>query len=410
MTHDNAVKLGPDLDRLAVSNLLAQSGEQIALAAAPIVAVVMLGANIAETGGLQTILTLPFLLLAVPAGLLADRVSRRGLMVAAEALRAAAMLAVLGLVLSGEITWPLLAGLGFLAVAGTVVFSVAAPAIVPSLVTPALLSTANARIELGRTMAFAAGPALGGMLVGWSGAEAAYALAAALSVGTVLLLRGLNEPRLPRAKRPPILKGLGEGVAFVARHRLLAPVFVTQFVFNIGCFVNITAFVPHAVHGLGMSPAAIGIVLGMYGFGSVAGALLAPKVFQAISFGSVVAIGPISGLAGAVSMALTVWFPFPALAALGFLLMGAGPVLWVISTTTIRQSVTPASMLGRVSAINILAYSARPIGAGLAGLIGGVFGVEACLLTAVALFLLQALVMLLSPLPRLIDQPAAETA
>jgi MFS family permease len=128
----NASKPGSSLNRLAISNLLAQSGEQIALAAAPIVAVVMLGADIAEAGGLQTILTLPFLLLAIPAGLLADRMSRRRLMVAAEALRAASMLMVLALILSGAITWPLLAALGFLAVTGTVVFSVAGPALVPS--------------------------------------------------------------------------------------------------------------------------------------------------------------------------------------------------------------------------------------------------------------------------------------
>src|SRR3546814_6471773 len=63
--------------RLAWSNLAAQSAEQVGLAAAPIVAVLALGAGAAETGLLQTAQTLPFLLLAIPAGLLADRRSRR---------------------------------------------------------------------------------------------------------------------------------------------------------------------------------------------------------------------------------------------------------------------------------------------------------------------------------------------
>ncbi len=406
----NASKPGSSLNRLAISNLLAQSGEQIALAAAPIVAVVMLGADIAEAGGLQTILTLPFLLLAIPASLLADRMSRRRLMVAAEALRAASMLMVLALILSGAITWPLLAALGFLAVTGAVVFSVAGPALVPSLVTRDLLSLANARIELGRTMAFAAGPALGGVLVGWSGAEMAYALAASLSLAAASLLWRMPEPARAPAGRRPIIKDLREGIGFVARHRLLAPVFITQFVFNTGYFVIITAFVPHAVHGLGLPPAVIGMIIGMYGVGSVGGALLAPRILKAVAFGCVVAIGPVSGFAGAVSMALTIWYPSPVFAALGFFLMGAGPMLWVISTTTIRQAVTPPTMLGRVSAINILAYSARPLGAGLAGLVGGAFGVEACLLVAVALFLTQALVMLASPLRGLRAQPEAAAA
>ena len=63
--------------RLAWSNLAAQSAEQIALAAAAIVAVIALGARKAEVGLLQMALTLPFLLFAIPAGLLADRISRR---------------------------------------------------------------------------------------------------------------------------------------------------------------------------------------------------------------------------------------------------------------------------------------------------------------------------------------------
>ena len=78
-------------NRLAWSNLAAQSAEQIALAAAPIVAVLLLGVGEGQTGLLQTALTLPFILFAIPAGLLADRISRRWLMAGSEALRAAAL-------------------------------------------------------------------------------------------------------------------------------------------------------------------------------------------------------------------------------------------------------------------------------------------------------------------------------
>ena len=65
----------------------AQSAEQIALAAAPIVAVLLLGVGEGQTGLLQTALTLPFILFAIPAGLLADRISRRWVMAGSEALR-----------------------------------------------------------------------------------------------------------------------------------------------------------------------------------------------------------------------------------------------------------------------------------------------------------------------------------
>src|SRR3954469_5036098 len=126
--------LPPTFNRLAWSNLVAQSAEQIALAAAPIIAVLTLGVGEGQTGLLQTALTLPFVLFAVPAGLLADRISRRALMAGAEALRAAALAAIVLLLALGALNLPLLALLGFAAVCGTVVYSVAAPALVPSLV------------------------------------------------------------------------------------------------------------------------------------------------------------------------------------------------------------------------------------------------------------------------------------
>ena len=56
---DHAPQLPPTFNRLAWSNLAAQSAEQIALAAAPIVAVLLLGVGEGQTGVLQTALTLP---------------------------------------------------------------------------------------------------------------------------------------------------------------------------------------------------------------------------------------------------------------------------------------------------------------------------------------------------------------
>ena len=146
MPQTKADALPATFNRLAWSNLVAQSAEQVALAAAPIVAVLLLGAGEGATGLLQTALTLPFVLFAIPAGLMADRMARRRLMASAEALRAGALLAVLLLIVTGGLTLPLLALLGFAAVCGTVVYSVAAPVLVPALVPSQMLPAANARI------------------------------------------------------------------------------------------------------------------------------------------------------------------------------------------------------------------------------------------------------------------------
>jgi hypothetical protein len=74
--------------------------------------------------------------------------------------------------------------------------------------------------------------------------------------------------------------------------------------------------------------------------------------------------------------------------------------------------VTPPRLLGRVSAINILSYGARPLGSLLGAMVGGIFGAEACLYLAAAIFAAQALVIVMSPAVALSRQPemAGETA
>ncbi len=231
--------------------------------------------------------------------------------------------------------------LGFIAVCGTVVFSVAAPALVPSLVTKDALPAANARIELARTVAFASGPALGGLLVGWIGGGPAFGCAAVLSAVAVVFLAGIDEPARAAAPRRHPLQDIKEGAAFVLHHSLLRPVFITQFIFNTASFLLLAVFVPYAVHRLALSATEVGVTLSMYGVGMVVGALLATRVMRRLAFGRVIGLGPITGFAAALVMALTTLVPSPWLAGLSFFLLGVGPILWVISTTTLRQSVTP---------------------------------------------------------------------
>lgn len=407
MPNTHTDPLPPVFKRLAWSNLAAQSAEQIGLAAAPIFAVLALGAGAGEAGLLQTAQTLPFLLVSIPAGVLADRLSRPRLLVGTEALRTASLLIIVALAASGLLNLDLLALLGFVGACGTVTYSVTTPALIPGLVKAEGLSRANAKIELARTAAFAAGPALGGALVGWTGATAAFAWASALSLCAVLLLSGVREPQRATGPRRHLLQEIREGAGFVFSHALLLPVFVTQFIFNVAFFILYSAYVPHALNWLHLSASEVGITLGIYGVGMVIGALCAARIMHSLPFGIVVAIGPVVGLIGSLLMALTIWAPSFTLAGLGLFLLGVGPILWVISTTTLRQTVTPPALLGRVSAINIVAYGARPIGAAIGAIIGGIYNAQVCLIVAVLAFALQAAVILLSRVPRLVKQPAA---
>lgn len=380
---------------LAWSNLAAQSAEQLSLAAVPLVAVLALGAGPGEIGTLAAVQTLPFLLLAMPLGLLADRVSRRRLMVAAEALRALSLLAMLAMVLTGRLSIAWLAVLGFAGAVGTVGFSVAAPALVPSLVPSRLLGMANGRLELARSAAFAAGPALAGALVAWAGAPAAFVLAAVLSgAAAVLLWRLVERARAPAPRRHPLLE-IRDGALFVWRQELLRPMLLTGIAWNISWFVLQAVYVPYAVRVLGLGAQSVGFTLAAYGAGMVVGALLAGRVTAALPFGRAVQLGPAVSVLAAATMAATLVLPSGVLAAASFFLFGVGPIVWTITTTTLRQSVTPGAMLGRASSVFLTVNAgARPVGAALGGWVGAAWGEPACLWLALAGFVVQAWVIL----------------
>jgi predicted MFS family arabinose efflux permease len=382
---------------LAWSNLAAQSAEQLSLAAVPLVAVLMLGAGAGEIGTLAAVQTLPFLLLSIPLGLLADRVSRRKLMVVAETVRAIALLALLAMVVTGHLSIAALAVLGFLGAMGTVAFSVAAPALVPALVPRELLARANGRIELARSAAYAAGPALAGAMVAWTGAPSAFVLAAALSTAAVALLWRIREPaRTPAPPRHPLLE-IRDGAQFVWRHEFLRPMVLTGVAWNVSWFVLQAAYVPYAVHALGLSAQGVGATLGCYGAGMVTGALLASRIVGAMAFGRAIQLGPAVSVLAAAAMVATLWAPSGLLASVSFFLFGAGPIVWTITSTTLRQNITASAMLGRVSSVFLAVNAgARPLGAALGGWVGASWGEPACLWLAFAGFALQAAVIFAS--------------
>jgi len=405
MTHP---PLGRAFNHLAWSNLAAQSAEQVSLAAVPIVAVLALGAGPGEIGALATAQTLPFLLLSIPAGLLADRWSRTRLMVVAESLRALALLALLLAAATGQLSIALLALLGFVGAAGTVGFSVAAPALVPALVPSESLAAANGRLELARSAAFVAGPALAGALVAWAGASAAFVLATLMSASATALLLRLPDP--PRTSATPrhVLEALGHGAGLVWRHPLLRPILLTAIAWNTAWFVLQAAYVPYAMRVLGLDASAVGITLACYGAGMVVGAVLAARLMHALPFGGSILFGPFVSVAAALVMVATLWWPSGALAATSFFLFGAGPIIWTIASTTLRQTVTPGAMLGQVSAIFLTVNAgARPVGAALGGLIGAAYGEQACVVVAAIGFVVQAIVIVASPVRTLRRLPAS---
>jgi predicted MFS family arabinose efflux permease len=394
-TNTNA--LPPAFHKLAFSNLMAQSAEQLTLAAVPIVAVLLLKAGPGEIGVIAAVQSLPFLLLSIPLGLLADRMSRKKLMLISELLRVCALMVLIGAMLLNVISVPLLACVGFLAAVGTVGFSVSAPSLVPALVASQHLAKANGRLELARSMAFAGGPALAGALIAWLGGSTAFVLSLMLSLAAVGFLRQIQEPlRQAAPDRHPWLE-IKEGANFVWGHALMRPILLTSVAWNISWFVLQAIYVPYAIRTMGLSSSEVGLTLACYGLGMIAGSLLASRVVAMMPFGMAILLGPFFSVLAASVMALSVWAPYVGVVALAYFLFGFGPIIWTITSTTLRQSVTPNGMMGRVTAINIVAGTgARPLGALLGGFVGEMGSDLTSLLVVVAGFAVQAIVITFS--------------
>ncbi|WP_309104059.1 MFS transporter [Microbacterium sp.] len=392
--------------RVAWASVLTQMAEQMALVAAPLAAVLVLGAGAPETALLQVAQTLPFLLLSIPFGLVIDRSSPKRVLVGCEALRAATLACTVALILLDSLTFGALLALGFVGAIGTVGVSVAIPSSVPQLVTRERLVDANQWLELGRSVAFISGPVIAGAIVSLAGAETAFVVATVACTAAAALLLRVDIPRAlsPRTKA---WSDVVSSVRFVLSNRLLRPMIVTSMVFNVGWFLIQSVFVVYAIDRLGMTAATVGAVMGVYGAGMVIGAFASRRLSRRITLGAMSVLGPIGGFIAAGLMAATVWMPLPALAYVAFFLFGLGPVLWSISTTSLRQAVTPMPMIGRVSSLLVVStYGARPIGAGLGAVIAAGAGIEWCIAVAAVVFAAQLVLVLTSALPAVRELPA----
>jgi len=386
----------------------AHAADQIALAALPLVAVVGLGLGPAAVGALVAAQGAAWLVLSLPAGVLVDRFERRTLLVASQGL--AAMGFAVAAASASAASGPGLAVGAFVAASGTVLFALAAMALVPDLVGRADLPGTNARLELARAVAALAAPILAALLVGRGSPALAFGAASFCAMAALILTLRLppDAPRTPAPSRPPILRGIREGAGFALRHELLRGILACAVLWNFAFFALNASFVPFALARIGLDVGVVGLVQSAYGVGLIAGALLASPILARVEPRAVLIAGPaLSALAAAVLLSAPHGGGAGA-ALLAFFLIGFGPMLWLICQTSIRQLVTPPDRRGRVAAlIQVAIYGVRPLGALVGGWIGSTLGLDAAVALALAAFALSTVVPLASALGRLSTLPRA---
>jgi MFS family permease len=346
--------------------------------------------------GLGFAFTLPWLLFALTAGALADRLDRRRLMLVANTARALVLACLTGVaLLGGGSIWLLYAAALCIGVAETV-YDTSSQSILPQLVHRGQLSRANGRLYAAELTANEfVGPPLGGFLVatGVALAFGAPVLLWVAAIGVLLLVRGTF--RAERTAPTTIRADIAEGLRYLGRSTLLRTLAIMVGVFNFASSAVYTVFVLYAVgpdSAMNLSEPAYGLLLTASAVGSVLGTFLAEPVERLFGRARSLVLTILGSLLPIATPAFTA---NPFVIAAGMLVGGVTVSIWNVITVSLRQRIVPLQLLGRLnSAYRLLAWGTMPLGAAVGGLIGQLFGVQWVFVVMGALVLLQLIPML----------------
>jgi MFS family permease len=361
-------------------------------------AVLEIGGSASDVGLVLSAGAFPLVATVLAGGVVADRASRRAVMVAADLVRMASQGLLAALLLTGVAEVWMLALVAGVTGAATGFFSPASTGLLPEVVLAEQLQPANGLRASAVSTGEILGPAMGGVLVAAAGAGWAIAIDALTFAVSAACLAMLRVPTRVAAQRGSFTADLREGwVAFRSRRWVWA--FVAYFAFvNLlwGAWGVLGPIV--AERDLG-GAAAWGTVLAAMGVGALAGSLLAaqvrphrPLLFAALADGLFVL--PLAFLAAAPP----VW-----LIAFGALLAGAGMAAAISIWESTLQHHVPGESLSRVSSYDWFGSLAfYPLGLAVWGPVAAAIGVSVSLWLAFGLAVVATVTLISVPDIRLL--------
>ncbi|WP_306317844.1 MULTISPECIES: MFS transporter [unclassified Streptomyces] len=382
-----------DFRRLWGGQTVALLGSRVTELALPLTAIVLLDASPAQLGFLNAAQYLPVLCVTLFAGVIADRVRRRPLMIGANLGRAAILTVVPLLAWLGGLSVGALCAVAFATGVLTAQFDVAYQAYLPSLVSKEQLVEGNSKLQGSRSVAESAGQGLGGTLIQVLTAPFAILVdCLGYLVAAVALLRiRTPEERPARAgARRSVRKDIAEGLRMTLRSRLLRVIMLHASWYNLLWDVVLVVFPLYAIRVLGLGPAGLGLVVAAGSVGALGGSLAARGLGERLGTGPAMVLGM------AVASAATLLVPLApnagrgvglAVLVCGYVLNGAGIAVFNIHSIALRQATVPVELIGRVSAtFRFVTWAVIPAGGLLGGLLAAAVGLRATLLvTAVGL-------------------------
>jgi MFS family permease len=402
-----------DFLKLWGAQAISLAGSQVGGLAVSLTAALALGATAGQVGLLRAAAFAPPLFFSLAAGAWADRARRRPLLIATDLGNALLLLSIPLAALLGVLRIEQLYVVNFLAGALANLFQVAYGAFLPAIVGRERLVEANGKLELSRSAAQIGGPGLGGALVGLLTAPVAVVVDALSFLASALLLGLIRQPEPPApsiAARQGVVADIREGLRLVGGDPLLRALAGSTGTGNFFATISGTALVLFMARDLGLAPAAIGLVVGAIGPGSLLGALLAPRLPARLGLGRTVVVMVFLLHGGNLLQAFAGGSTVRAAAtlALAQFAIGLTAVILNVNLLSLSQALVPDRLQGRLRAtLLFVSAGAMPLGALAGGALGDALGLRSALLVGGLGGFTGALWIVLSPIRTLRAQPAA---
>lgn len=367
--------LGPAFGNLFTSNLASSLGDGIARTAAPLLAV-RLTDDPLLVSGIAALAMLPWLLFAVPAGIIIDRIDRRTALALANGGRAVLAGGLVALAATDSLTIWWLYAVIFLYGIGETIYDGAIRAVVPSIVNRSNLPRANSRIEAGELVVqnFLSGPftsalfavsvliPLGANALVYAGAVVLAILLPRAAAGTHLQAAAASGARVAWHRQ------FADGFRFILASRMLTTLLALSTFIGL-CYSAATAsFVLYLLDRLALPEALFGVFMLTGAIGGIIGSMIAQRLKERWGAGTAMAVANVVSTVSFLFIGLvpTLWA-----AGMGFFVSSAAVLVWNVHVMSLRQSVIPSRLLGRVhGSWRTVLWGTMPLGS----LIGGALG------------------------------------
>lgn len=396
-----------DFRRLWAGQTVSVFGSLVTRAALPFLAALALGASPAQMALLNVASLLPGLLFGLFAGVWVDRLARRPLLIAMDIGRAFLLAMIPALSWAGVLTVDHLIAIGFAVGCLTVVFDIAYQSYLPALVPADQLVKANGRLTASESVAEVSAFGLGGWLYQILGGPIAIAVDAATFLFSAIAIGSIQQREQrqePSGKPKAVLTEISDGIRFLAGHPVLRSLALVRVIHGLGNGIVSTVWVLFVTRELGFEPGPLGMIYAVGGVSALVTSLFAPRVIGRLGIGPAIMLGLVFDAIGRGLVPLAVSASLLSILLLvGQQLLGdGGMTTYLIGEQSLRQTLLPERVIGRVTSVIVMLELGTLIaGSVVGGWIGETIGVRAAIIAGFGLAVAAGICLFFSPARRL---------